>query len=122
MGCSLPISFPYPRGQTLPQLGAGNRAQARLRLLGKAGENHRDVITGVLVASAGDHDSRTVDLAAITRGLQGNSHLRPLGEGRRSAKLDAILVDDHRVGGEGQARLPGFDSDFLERTSAFSSS
>src|ERR1039458_6058797 len=56
------------------------------------------MIAGMFVAGAGDHDSRTVDFAAVTRRLQSHSHLRPLGEGRCTAKLYAILVEDHRVG------------------------
>ena len=104
---------------TRAQIRARHRIQAGLHLFREAGENHRDMVARMLAAGAGDDDPRAVDLAAITRRLQGHRHLRPLGEGRRTAKLDAILVNDHRVGRKGQAGLSRFEGNLLQRPSAF---
>jgi hypothetical protein len=47
------------------QAGDGHLAEARLGLFGKAGKNHRDVITDVLVSSAGNNNAIAMDLPAI---------------------------------------------------------
>ena len=51
--------------------------------------------------------------------LQRQSHLRPLGERCRATELDAVLVNDNRIRGEGQPGLPRFDSHLMERTTGF---
>ena len=70
--------MPWPR-QTLACLRAGDCGQARLRLLRKASENHRNVIAGVLVPSAGDYNPGAMDLSAVARRLQ---------------RIDQLLVGD----------------------------
>src|ERR1017187_1515292 len=86
-----------PPGSRLPEWRVGKHVEACLGLLGKAGEYHRDVIAGVPAPRARDDDSRAMHPAAVPGRLQGQRHLRPLGEGCGAAELDAILVDNHRV-------------------------
>ena len=89
----------------------GHRAQARLGVLGQAGENHRDVITRVLAARAGYDHAGAVESAALAGRLQGHGHLRPSREGGGAAKFYAVFVNDDRVGRKKQAGLPRFDGD-----------
>ena len=58
-------------------LRPGHRAQTGLRLFGEAGEDHGDVISGVLVSGAGNDDSVAVQFARALRRLQGESHFGP---------------------------------------------
>ena len=78
-------------------------------MLRQAGQNHRDVIAGVLAACAGNDDSGAADPAAVAWRLQRHRHLGPLGEGFGAAELYPVLVDDHRVGGKGDRGLPRLD-------------
>ena len=83
-------------------------------MFGEAGENHGDVIAGVFVAGAGDHDAVAIDLAVVSRGLQRDGHFRPGRKRRGAAELDSVFVDDDRAGRENQPRLSRFDGDVLE--------
>ena len=56
------------------------------------------MVTDVLVSSAGNDDSRAINAARVARGLQANCHFSPGRERGRTAKFDAILVEDHGIG------------------------
>ena len=96
-----------------------HRAQTGLCLFGEAGENHGDMIAGVLVASAGNHDTGAVNPVVIARRLQGERHFRPRRKCRGAAKFDAVFVDDDGTGRENQTRLPRFDRDVLLEGTGF---
>ena len=99
-----------------------DRAQARLRVFGQAGENHRDVITCVLAARAGYDHAGAVEPTAVAWRSECHRHLRPGREGRGAAKFYAVFMDDDRVGRKGQAGLPHFDGDLLQRPGALNCS
>jgi hypothetical protein len=101
------------RGQDRTSSGLRHGAQAGSRLLGKARENHRDVIAGMLVAGAGNHDAVAIDAAIVGGRLQREGHFRPRRERSGTAEFDAAFVDDDRAGGENQSSLAGFDGDVL---------
>ena len=84
-------------GKELAKLRVRHLAQAGLRLLGQAGENHGNMIAGMLIAGAGNDDPITMDSTFFTRRLQHQCHLRPGRKGRGTAKFDAIFVNNHRV-------------------------
>jgi len=102
-----------PCGLKLSKLGLRHGAQARLRVLGKAGEHHRDVVARMLVAATGDHYACAMNRPAPQGRLQRHGHLGPCGERRRAAKLDPILVDNEAIGGEGQPCLPRLDGNLV---------
>ena len=99
--------------------GLRHRAQAGLRLLGEAGEDHGDVVAGVLVAGAGNHHAVAIDAAVIGRRLQRYGHLRPRRKRSGAAELNAAFVDDDRAGGENQSSLACFDGDVLLEGTSF---
>ena len=74
-----------------------HRAQTGLRLFGEPGENHGDVVAGMLVPRAGNHHARAIDLSVTPRRLQRQSHLCPRRKAGHTSKLNAILVNDNRV-------------------------
>ena len=90
-----------------------HEAQARLRLLGHARENKRNMVAGVFAPGTGDDHAAALNPAAIARRLQGDRHFRPWIERRRAAELDAAFVNDDRLGGKFQTGLPAFHSDWL---------
>jgi hypothetical protein len=90
-----------------------HRAQTRLGLFGEAGENHGDVIAGVLIAGAGDDDAVAIDATVAGGRLHREGHFRPRRKCRGAAEFNAVFVDDDRAGRKNQARLPGFDGDML---------
>ena len=59
----------------------------------EAGENHGDVIAGVLAAGAGDDDAVAVDGAVTSRGLKGQSHFCPGRERGGTAEFDSAFVN-----------------------------
>ena len=93
-----------------------HRAQASLRLFGEAGENHGDMIAGMLVAGAGDDNAIAIHAAIVGGRLQRKSHLGPRRERSRAAKFNAVFVNDDRAGGENQSSLRGLDGDVLLET------
>ena len=108
--------------QELAKARLRNGVKARLRALGHAGEYHRDLVTGVLVARAGNNHAAAIDPAIVHRRLEGHRHLGPRGKGRGAAEFDAILVDDDRAGGEVQPGLARLDGDLLQRAGIFNAS
>ena len=94
-------------------LSLHHRAQTRLRLFGEAGENHGDMIAGMLVAGAGDDNAIAIHAAIVGGRLQRKSHLGPRRERSRAAKFNAVFVNDDRAGGENQSALACFDRDVL---------
>ena len=59
----------------------------------QAGKDHGDMVAEVFVPRAGDHHSRTPDNLAVGR-LNRQCHLRPGGEGRRTAELYPATMND----------------------------
>ena len=97
-------------------LSLHHRAQTRLRLFGEAGENHGDMIAGMLVAGAGDHNAIAIHAAIVGGRLQRESHLGPRRERSGAAKFNSVFVNDDRAGGENQSSLRGLDGDVLLET------
>ena len=64
-------------------------------MLGQAGEDHGDELTGMLVASAGNHDPIAVHFATISRGLKGHGHFGPGRKRRGASKFDSVSVNDY---------------------------
>ena len=97
------------------QSGVRHQVQARLRLLGHARENQRNMVAGVFAAGTGDDHAAALNPAAVARRLQADRHFRPRIERCRAAEFDAAFVNDDRLGGKFQTGLPALDGDFLER-------
>ena len=84
----------------LTELRVGHLGQAGLGLFGDAGEDHRDVITRMLIAGAGNHDSIAMYFATIMGRLQSHCHLSPWRKGTRATKFYSVFMDDDRFGGQ----------------------
>ena len=76
----------------------GEAIQAGLCLLGESGEDHGDVVSQVFAAGAGNDDAGAMDKAVVGGTLQGERHLSPGRERGWAAELDAVPVDDDRMG------------------------
>jgi len=100
-------------------LGLRHCAQTRLRLFGEARENHGDVIAGVFVAGAGNHDAGAIHATIVGWRLQRNCHFRPRRKRSGAAEFNAVFVDDDRAGGENQSSLACFDGDVLLEGTSF---
>jgi hypothetical protein len=90
-----------------------HQVQPRLRLLGHAGENKRNMVAGVFAPGTGDDHAAALNATAIARRLQRNRHFRPRIERRGASEFDAAFVNDDRLGGKLQTGLPAFHHDGL---------
>ena len=86
--------------------------QSGFRLLGEDGEDHRDVICGVLVARATDDDTTSVDDGVVTC-PERQGHFGPRGERSRAAEFDAATVDDDGVLVEAESRFASLDGQIV---------
>ena len=78
------------------------RAQARLRLVGKISEYHRDLVATFAITRAGDHHSRAIDFARLSWNLQTHRHLGPRHQRLVAAKFNAAFANMHSLLWEGQ--------------------
>ena len=92
-----------------------HQVQARLRLLGHARENKRNMVASVFAVGTGNDHAAALDPTVIARRLQRDRHFRPRIERRGASEFDAAFVNDDRFGGKLQPGLPALDGDFLER-------
>ena len=98
----------------LAKLGESHGAEAGLGLFGEAGKDHGDVVADMFAAGTGNDHAVAMDFAAIAGGLKGHCHFGPRGKRSGTSEFDAILVDNHRVRGKGEACLAGLDCKILQ--------
>ena len=98
---------------TPAQLREGHLAEARLGVFAKPGENHRNVIAGMLIPRAGNDYAIAIDLLIFLWRLQCEGHLGPRRKRSRTAEFDAVFVEYDRMWRKRQAGLPRFDRDLL---------
>ena len=75
----------------------GHLGETGLGLLGKAGKDHRDVISGMPVAGAGDDDSVAMNFRTSERRLKCDRHFRPGSKRGGTAEFDAVFVQNNCV-------------------------
>ena len=95
------------------QSGVRHQVQTRLRLLGHARENKRNMVAGMFAAGTGNDHAAALNAATVARRLQRDRHFRPRIERRGASEFDAAFVNDDRFGGKLQTGLPAFHGDLL---------
>jgi len=114
-----------PKGDGLKQASNGGRLpglrhrhglEPILGLAREARQHQRNMITGMPVSRTGDDHAVAVDPSALAGRVQGEGHLGPDRKRDAAAKLDAALVEDHRIGRKLQLRLTGMHGHLLDRT------
>jgi hypothetical protein len=84
--------------------------QSQLRLAGKIRKHHRNDVTAVPRAIAGDDHPGAIEAVTVSGSLQGNRHFSPNRNCLGGSKFDSILAKSERSGGQikaGGGRLNG---------------